>query len=190
MTLVTIMTSTDHRERTTPFGIPGRHLARQRNPNFFLVAINLFFCWFPLHFLHFCTIGRSTSSRNKGIWHPCYFKITPWHSWHFGIFKVCKGIIPEKCWLTLPHFLHFLHFGGRKCRKCRKCKQISSFFLFAAPCSLGLGQPYIYTPALNQTKNPKMMTAEKRRTLRCRSESPSKCAKVSRMPRGKYYGMA
>ena len=35
MTVVTIMTSTDHRERTTPFGILGRYLAQQRISDLF-----------------------------------------------------------------------------------------------------------------------------------------------------------
>ena len=103
--------------------------------------------------------------------------LTLWHFQSVQECKACKGIIPEKCWLTPPHFLHFLHFGGRKCRKWRKCKWISSFFLFTAPYSLGLGQPYIYTPALNQTKirkwwplkkkNPPMSVGESVKMPKC-----------------------
>lgn len=52
MTVVTIMTSTDHREIITPFEKLKRYLPQILN--------NRFSRCHPLHFLHFCTMARST----------------------------------------------------------------------------------------------------------------------------------
>lgn len=64
-TLITIMTSIDHRERTTPFGILGRYLAQLRKSNLFLVAIIMFFSLLPPCIL--CTFAQSGGQLHQGI---------------------------------------------------------------------------------------------------------------------------
>ena len=57
MTLVTIMTSSDHRERTTPFRDTRKVSCPTKNIwPFFLVAINMFFSLIPPCI--FCTLAR------------------------------------------------------------------------------------------------------------------------------------
>lgn len=91
MTAVTIMASIDRRELILPFGIPGRYLADSEYSIFFVAVSYFSLVVIHLHSLHFCTMARSTSSRNKALRYICQFKIKPWHFWHFGIFKVCKS---------------------------------------------------------------------------------------------------
>ena len=97
MTVVTIMTSIDHRERTTPFGILDRYLANYDNPTFFSLPLICFSSWYSLHSLHFCTIigqlrqgirvyGISVISRlPHGILGTLAFS-------NLQVCKVCKGL--------------------------------------------------------------------------------------------------
>ena len=116
--------------------------------------------------------------------------ITPWHSWHFGIFNMCssaKSTWVHNRWIFSKYLCIFCTFALSdllKMQKCRKCKWFSILLFFHCLYNSGwLNFTYMH-PCWTKPKSEED-NRWKIRTLRCRLESPSKCAKVPRMPRGK-----
>lgn len=159
MTLVTIKTLTDHREKIKPFENLKRYLALTTKILSFSRCRILFFLVVPLHFLHFCIVVKDTSSRKRCWSIIIVSKITLWHSWHFGIFKVCNSVKNE-----LGHnrwnfsntfaFSALSHFLG--CWKCKNAESASDFsrLLFFCCCHYsGLVQSHIYTICWTKPKS-------------------------------------
>lgn len=153
MTLVTIITLTDHRERTTPFGILGRYLAQLRKSNLFLVAVY----YFSLHFCSSYIFAQplKTLHKEKGVDVSLLFQRLPYgilgtlvfSKWAI-VWRVNGVIIAEISQIPL-HFLHFRTF-----EKCKNAESANDFqnCCFRCPYDSGLVQSHIYTSLPNQTK--------------------------------------
>lgn len=143
---------------------------------FFLIAPTSFIHYLPRAFLALLHGLIFISLPLRHIY-PLAF-LTLWHFESVQKCKVCMGVISE-----LYIDLHGCTFCIFKFQNADNAGNAGGFFFSLPQSPVNPVQPYIYAPILNQTKKTKMMTDEKRRTLRCRSES-SESAKVSKMTGG------